>query len=439
MGVEIESLFISALGLHAPRRVDKVGLSTPLRRIDFNLTCEAKNLPCPGCGAVYQGIHDRNKCEWRHLVYFQYESWLHAEVPRVGCSACGKTSQVEVPWTRKGSGYIALFEALAVLMCHELPVCQVAASLRCSDKQLWRRVEHFVGAARKLVDMSGVKLVGIDDTNLRKEINYITVVHDLDLKRQLFAREGRDHKTVLDFAQGPKGHAGDLAQIKDVFQEMSTAYEKGVGMALPQALISFHRFYVIAMANEAMDEVSRQETNDRPQAIKEIMGDNDLKLLRSLTWGMRKNSKDWSKRQFNVMHWLQHSTLQSNRAWRLKMALRAVYASATQVNYKGRAQSDLLDEISWARRSRFGPIKKLVKTLKERLDGVVRGMLDNRRNAYVEATTATGHASNMWVHNSLALHLYSVSHLRMSKLKHLPSNPLQPALPQGNALVHRCI
>jgi hypothetical protein len=29
------------------------------------------------------------------------------------------------------------------------------------------------------------------------------------------------------------------------------------------------------------------------------------------------------------------------------------------------------------------PFKKLAATLKERLDGVVRGMLDNRSNAYV--------------------------------------------------------
>ena len=28
--------------------------------------------------------------------------WLHAEVPRVACSVCGKTSQIDVPWAREG-------------------------------------------------------------------------------------------------------------------------------------------------------------------------------------------------------------------------------------------------------------------------------------------------------------------------------------------------
>ena len=39
MAIEIESLFISALGLTAPWRVAKVELNTAQKRIDFNLTC----------------------------------------------------------------------------------------------------------------------------------------------------------------------------------------------------------------------------------------------------------------------------------------------------------------------------------------------------------------------------------------------------------------
>jgi len=43
--------------------------------------------------------------------------------------------------------------------------------------------------------------------------------------------------------------------------------------------------------------------------------------------------------------------------------------------------------LSWARRSRQEPLKRrrLAATLKQRLDGVVRGMLNNRSKAYVEA------------------------------------------------------
>ncbi len=388
MSVGIESLFTSALGLQAPWSVEKVELDTARRRIDFELACRANRLSCPHCQALDQGVHDRIKREWRHLDFFQFEAWLHAEVPRIACTTCGKTSQMDVPWAREGSGFTALFEALALSLCQTLPVRQAAALLRCSDKQLWRRIEHYVGAARALDDMSQVSLVGIDETSLRKGQNYITVVHDLKAKRLLFACEGRNHQSVVDFAADLKAHGGDPAQIEHVCQDMSAAYAKDVGMALPQAQISYDRFHVIAMASEAMDGVRRQEMSSQPQAVKEAMGDNDRKLLKSLAWGMRRNPGDWSARQTNAMHWLQRSTLKSARAWRLKMALRAVYANAGAGNDRERASQELTGWLGWARRSRLEPFKKLAKTLREKFDAVVRGMLDARSNAYVEAKRA---------------------------------------------------
>ena len=440
MSVGIEALFTSALGLQAPWSVQDVALDTSRRRIDFNLTCNVSRLPCPHCAALDQGVHDRLTRQWRHLDFFQFEAWLHAEVPRVACSACGKTGQIDVPWAREGSGFTALFEALALSLCKELPVRQAAALLRCSDKQLWRRIDHYVTKARALDDMSEVSIVGIDETSLRKGQNYITVVHDLQTKRLLFACEGRDHQTVVDFCADLKAHGGDPDQVKHVCQDMSAAYAKGVALALPHAQISYDRFHVIAMANEAMDGVRRQEMSTQPRAVKDALGDNDRKLLKSLTWGMRRNPHGWSGKQINAMHWLQHSTLKSARAWRLKMALRAVYAKAAQENRGELAKADLIGWISWARRSRLEPFKKLANTLKQRIDGVVRGMLDNRSNAYVEAMNGLLQQAKRAARGfRTATYFISIAYLRMSKLKHLPSNPMQLAMPQAGGLTHRCL
>jgi transposase len=440
MSVGIEALFTSALGLQAPWSVQDVALDTSRRRIDFTLVCNSSGLTCPHCAASGQRVHDRLTREWRHLDFFQFEAWLHAEVPRVACNACAKTGQINVPWAREGSGFTALFEALALSLCKELPVRQAAALLRCSDKQLWRRIAHYVDKARALDDMTEVSIVGIDETSLRKGQNYITVVHDLQTKRLLFACEGRDHQTVVDFGADLKAHGGDPAQVKHVCQDMSAAYAKGVALALPQAQISYDRFHVIAMANEAMDGVRRQEMSTQPLAVKDALGDNDRKLLKSLTWGMRRNPHGWSGKQINAMHWLQHSTLKSARAWRLKMALRAVYAKAAQENRGERAKADLIGWISWARRSRLEPFKKLANTLKQRIDGVVRGMLDNRSNAYVEAMNGLLQQAKRAARGfRTATYFIAIAYLRMSKLKHLPANPMQLAMPQGGGLTHRCL
>ena len=124
MAIKIESLFTSALGLSAPWRVAGVELNTAQKRIDFKLTCDAKYLSCPLCHKADQSIHDRVERQWRHLDFFQYEAWLHAQLPRVKCTGCAKTTQVEVPWAREGSGFTLLYEALALSLCQDLPVRQ---------------------------------------------------------------------------------------------------------------------------------------------------------------------------------------------------------------------------------------------------------------------------------------------------------------------------
>ena len=94
----------------------------------------------------------------------------------------------------------------------------------------------------------------------------------------------------------------------------------------------------------------------------------------------------------------------------------------------------------WARRSRPEPFKKLAHTLKQRIDGVVSGMLDNRSNAYVEAMNGLPQqAKRIGRGIRTATHFVDIAYLRMSKLKHLPSNPLQAAMPQGGELTHRCL
>ena len=140
-----------------------------------------------------------------------------------------------------------------------MPLRQAANLLRCADKQLLRRIAFNAGQARALESYAGVQTVGIDESSLRRGQHYITVVHDLDAERLLFATEGRDHQTVIDFASNLNAHGGDPGEVRQVCMDMSAANAKGATLALPQAQISYERFHVIAKANEATDLVRRAE------------------------------------------------------------------------------------------------------------------------------------------------------------------------------------
>ncbi|MBP9034884.1 MAG: ISL3 family transposase, partial [Pseudomonadales bacterium] len=372
---------------------------------------------------------DRVRRSWRHLDFFQFEAWLHAEVPRVQCSGCGKTTQLPVPWAREGSGFTLLFEALGLSLCRELPVRQAANQMRVAPKRLWRRVRHYVEVARAKDDMSGVRHVGIDETSVKRGHQYITVVHDLAAKRLLFACPGRDHQTLGAFAEDMRAHGGDPATIEHACIDMSAAYAKGISQSLPNAQISYDRFHVVALANAAMDEVRREEMRSSAAAVREAVGVHGKKTLRQLLWGMRKDSASWTRAQFEAMHWLQRSNLKSARAWRLKQALRLVYREARDSNSEAIALGALTKWMSWARRSRLEPFKRLAATLKEHLGGVVRGMLDGRSNAYVEAMNSLLQKAKAAARGFRdPENFIAIAYLRMSKLEHLPQSPLVPAI-----------
>jgi transposase len=428
MGVGVEALFTSALGLQPPWAVEDVKLDVARKRIDFEVSCQGALLSCPACGAASQRVHDRLRRSWRHLDFFQYEAWLHAEVPRVACGSCGKTTQLGVPWARPGSGFTAAFEALALALCRELPVRQAAALLRCRDKQLWRRIEFYVGQARALENFQGVEIVGIDETSLRRGQDYVTVVHDLDEKRLLFATEGREHQTVLDFAADLAAHGGDPAAVSHVCMDMSAAYAKGVSLALPNAQISYDRFHMISLAIEAMDQVRREELNAEPEQVAVALTSADPKTRRNLLWGMRKNPTRWSAAQTDAMHWLQRSTLKSARAWRLRMGLREVYARARQHNCAAQAAEDLRRWMSWARRCRLEPFKKLAATVKDKFSAIVRGMLDHRSNAFVESMNGLMQQAKRAARGyRTSTNFIAIAYLRLSRLKHLPAHPFAAA------------
>ena len=56
-------------------------------------------------------------------------------------------------------------------------------------------------------------------------------------------------------------------------------------------------------------------------------------------------------------------------------------------------------------------------------------MLDGRSNAFVEATNGLLHQTETAARGFRTVHNFlSIAYLRMSKLKHLPQNPLVPAI-----------
>jgi len=122
-----KQLFGLALGLTPPWFIDKVAFDPGQKRLDlFPDFQRGSKFACPECGPG-EGcpVHDTTEKTWRHLDFFQHQAFLTARVPRIDCPTHG-VRLINVPWARPGSGFTLLFEALALLMCQQMPVAVAA-------------------------------------------------------------------------------------------------------------------------------------------------------------------------------------------------------------------------------------------------------------------------------------------------------------------------
>lgn len=61
---------------------------------------------------------------------------------------------------------------------------------------------------------------------------------------------------------------GDPDSILEFCSDMSPAFIKGVTNCFPKAHLTFDKFHIMKIINEAVDEVRRQEQKERPELAK---------------------------------------------------------------------------------------------------------------------------------------------------------------------------
>ncbi len=106
--------------------------------------------------------------------------------------------------------------------------------------------------------------MGLDETAARRGHEYISLFHDLERGRLLFACEGRKGEVVAQFADDLEAHGGCAENVRAVCIDMSASYQAGVDQHLPWADVTFDAFHVIQLVNTAVDAVRRQEAKATP-------------------------------------------------------------------------------------------------------------------------------------------------------------------------------
>ena len=361
-------LFQLALGLVPPWMVADAKFDADKKRLDIEIDFKTGGrFACPECDKADCPVHDTVKKTWRHLNFFQHQAFHHARVPRIDCSNCG-VRLVAVPWARPGSGFTLLFEAFVMTLVKGMPVAAAARLVGEHDTRLWRVIQHYVEDAVARMDLADLRRVAIDETAAKRGHNYISLFVDIDSRKVVYATEGKDADTVARFADHVDDHNSDASRIKEVCIDMSAAYVKGVEYNLTEAEITFDKFHAVKLVNDAVDQVRRAESRERPE----------LKHSRYL-W--LKNERHLSVEQLTTLAELTRMHLKTARAYRLRLAFQEMY-DAPSLDW-----GELIFDrwYGWAIRSRLEPMKKAARTLKQHRDGVLRWFDSKIANGLIEA------------------------------------------------------
>jgi transposase len=281
-----------------------------------------------------------------------------------------------VPWARHGARHCYPFEDTTAWLVRHTSRSTVSHLLRVA----WRSVGAIV--ARVVADadaaagdrLAGVRRIGIDEISYRRGHNYLTVVVDHDTGRLLWARPGRDKKTLAAFFD-LLGEAR-CQQVELVSADGADWVADVVGLRCPHAKLCMDPYHVVVWANHALDLVRREVWNTARRDGQKALA-RGMKDCRYALW---KNPADLTAKQQAKLSWIIDTNKRLYRAYLLKEQMRQVFAPG------GADRLLLLDSwLRWSARSRLAPFVDLARRVRRYRDDIANTLAHKLSNARVES------------------------------------------------------
>ncbi|QZE14972.1 ISL3 family transposase [Halosquirtibacter laminarini] len=355
-------LFTAALHIESPFYIDYLDFDTANKRLDVHVSFTR------GSKFSYDGecdlsVHDTREKRSQHLNFFENECFIIAKVSRV-ITRSDRVVTLPMSWEGTVSGFTLLFEALLLPLLSNMPVHKVS-----------KLTGIYVDKSRSTEDFTDLEVVGIDETSCKKGHNYVTLFVDLKERRTVHVSEGKGSDTIASFCEIiPHKKEEDMPIesdcIKQVSCDMSPSFISGVQKHLPKSSITFDKFHIMKLINEAVDSVRRTECKEE-------------ECLKGHRYLFLSNQDNYTKKQeesFNDLK-ISHSKLKSFRALRIRESFQDIYSYANTIE---EFECLLKQWYYWATHSRLEPNKKVAKTIKNHWNGIVKWMDTKLNNGILE-------------------------------------------------------
>jgi transposase len=359
--VQDTKLFDTILGLQAPWHIARVALDATTQRVDLWAEHDDTRWPCPECQQLLPCTDHADERTWRHLDTCQFQTHLHARIPRVDCPTHG-VRQVRVPWAEPRARFTQLMERMIIDVIQQASTVTAACRiLRITWDEAWGVMVRAVarGQARKIAQP--IAYLGVDEKAFRKGHSYHTIVCDLERHTvEYVAADRRVESLAPFFARLTPTHRD---AVKAVAMDMWDPYIRATREGLPDGAdkIVFDRFHIMQEMNTAVDVVRKQEH----RALRRADGDSVLAGSKYLWLYAKEHVPTKRAAHFRALCAL---GLQVGRAWAIKEALRTLWTyrqpwAATRFFQRW---------FHWARCSRLAPVRRSAATLKRHVAGILR-------------------------------------------------------------------
>jgi transposase len=364
-----EQLFQAALSLHEPWQVKRVSFE-PMLSGQQALIIQVGFPP----GSRFQdehgqfcSVYDTEVRSWQHLNFFEHRCTIECAVPRITDST-GKVVTVQVPWARANSGFTLMFEAFSMALIEsEMPVSRVAKLLKVNPDRIWTVFNHWVGKALAADRCEELTRLAIDETSSKRGHKYVTVGVDLDNQRVVAVVEGKSGASVQAIATVLANKGAPASQVAEVSMDLSPAFIAGVSATFEAAMITFDRFHVVKLLNEAMANVHRMERAEHAD-------------LRGHKFTFVRNRANLSDKQEIALAGFIDAYPKLGEAYRLKTLFNELW-SMTDVNAARAFVTDWCREVE---RAKIMPFMTFANTVRAHLTGIVRFVQTKITNGVLE-------------------------------------------------------
>ena len=362
-------IFSLMAGIEAPWLLEKVEVD---ENKDLHMYVKYKRgerFKCNQCQELCP-VYDTVNKTWRHLNCFEHKTYIHCKVPRVKCDKHG-VHLVEVPWAKANTGFTLLFEEFVMQLAKKMSILSISKLLKESNGRLWRIVHRYAKEYVENLEFSKVTKIGLDET-ARKGHEYITVFIDLDTSRVLYIADGKKATTIEEFKKFFQEHKGKAENITDITCDMSMGFTTGIQKAFKNSKITYDKFHVMKVINEAVDKVRKAEISEQP-------------ILKQSRYVWLKNKSNLKEEQKQKLQKMSKMNLKTGKAYRLKLAFQDIY----NMNYsKEIAEGEFKEWIQWAVRSKLPEFKSVAKTIGSKLIGILNYFESKLTNAVLEGTNS---------------------------------------------------